>query len=244
MNKRSITDYANELVYEDLPVPVVHEVKRRAIDSFGRALAAWSTPPGTLARRAAAEFVTITGGAQLWGTRQRVATDWAAFANSSLVGDGDFIPALFSVADAENAGGRELITAIALAGGNVTQTVCAIALAAAKLMKLETASLAQAVGIASVAEAGPFAAAARRGVFAALLARNGFTGPAASFEADQTLANWKSSPLSDAEVEEKFLKIANRHLTRDQVEKIIHRLWRLDETHDVAEIVSLLEIVA
>ncbi|MGH7938144.1 MAG: MmgE/PrpD family protein, partial [Chthoniobacterales bacterium] len=40
-----LAEYACSLNYEDLAPEVVHEVKRRVIDSFGCALGAWDAEP-------------------------------------------------------------------------------------------------------------------------------------------------------------------------------------------------------
>jgi 2-methylcitrate dehydratase len=49
-------------------------------------------------------------------------------------------------------------------------------------------------------------------------------------------------PLSDAEVEEKFLRYAEPLLPRDAVERLLHALWRLEQIGDVGELVPLLEV--
>ena len=121
--------YATVLRFEDLPAKVVHEVKRRVIDSIGCALGAWDAEPCVIARKVAADF-SATRGAVLWGTRHVAPPDWAAFANGCLVRYLDYndtylskepahpsdnIPAAIAVAQACGAGGPELIAAIALA---------------------------------------------------------------------------------------------------------------------------------
>ncbi len=170
-------------------------------------------------------------GATLLGTRHRAPPDWAAFANGCLVRYLDYndtylskepahpsdnIPAALAIAEAEQADGRELTLAIALAyevqcrlcdaaslrargWDHVTYGAFSSALAAARLMRLETARTRHAVNIAGVASAAlrqsrvgelshwkgcAFANAARHGIFAALLAREGMTGPAPIFEGD------------------------------------------------------------
>jgi 2-methylcitrate dehydratase len=117
------------LKFEDLPAPVVHEVKRRVIDSIGCALGAWNAEPCVIARQVASTF-SAKCGATLLGTRHQAPPDWAAFANGCLVRYLDYndtylsrepahpsdnIPAALAVAEAGNANGRELIAAIALA---------------------------------------------------------------------------------------------------------------------------------
>lgn len=124
-----LAEFAIGLKFEDLPAPVVHEVKRRVIDSLGCALGAWHADPCVSARRVASTFAAERG-ATLLGTAHRAPADWAAFANGCLVRYLDYndtylskepahpsdnIPAALAVAEAEGASGRELIVAIALA---------------------------------------------------------------------------------------------------------------------------------
>src|SRR5881396_4173566 len=163
-----LADFAAALRFEDLPAAAVHEVKRRVIDSVGCALGAWHTEPCAIARRVAARF-NATNGATLLGTRHAAPPDWAAFANGCLVRYLDYndtylskepahpsdnIPAALAVAEAENADGRGLIVAIALAyevqcrlcdaaslrargWDHVTYGAFSSALAAARILRLE-----------------------------------------------------------------------------------------------------------
>ena len=123
-----LAGFAAGLRFEDLPPPVVHEVKRRIIDSLGCALGAWNAEPCVIARRVASLYSTDHG-ATLLGTGRRAPPDWAAFANGCLVRYLDFndtylskepahpsdnIAAALAVAETERASGRELITAIVL----------------------------------------------------------------------------------------------------------------------------------
>jgi len=172
------------LKFEDLPAPVVHEVKRRIIDSIACALGAWNAEPCGIAREAASTF-SAKRGATLLGTRHQAPPDWAAFANGCLVRYLDYndtylskepahpsdnIPAALAVAEASNANGRELITAIALAyevqcrlcdaaslrargWDHVTYGVFSTALAATRLMGLDAERTRHALGIAGVASA-------------------------------------------------------------------------------------------
>jgi 2-methylcitrate dehydratase len=124
-----LAEYAVSLTFPQLPPMVVHEVKRRVIDSLGCALGAWNAEPCAIARRVASRH-SASPGATLWGTDHRAPPDWAAFANGCLVRYLDFndtylskepahpsdnIPALVAVAESVSASGRDLITAIALA---------------------------------------------------------------------------------------------------------------------------------
>src|SRR5215210_485593 len=122
-------EYATALRFEDLPAKVVHEAKRRVIDSFGCALGAYDAEPCVIARDVASGY-SAARGALLWGTRHVAPPDWAAFANGCLVRYLDYndtylskepahpsdnIPPAFAAAQAHGASGAELITAIVLA---------------------------------------------------------------------------------------------------------------------------------
>src|SRR6266498_4008473 len=179
-----LAEYAVALKFDDLPAPVVHEVKRRVIDSFGCALGAWEAEPCGIARRVASRF-SAERGAALLGMTHRAPPDWAAFANGCLVRYLDYndtylskepahpsdnIPAALAIAEAENADGRDLIVAIALAyevqcrlcdaaslrargWDHVTYGAFSTALAAARLMRLDVAQTRHAIGLAGVASA-------------------------------------------------------------------------------------------
>src|SRR5258706_2020881 len=123
-----LAGFAVGLRFDDLPAPVVHEVKRRVIDSIGCAFGAWNAEPCIIARRLASTF-SAERGAMLLGTRHQAPLDWAVFANGCLVRYLDYndtylskepahpsdnIPAAIAVAEAEHANGRDLIPAIAL----------------------------------------------------------------------------------------------------------------------------------
>lgn len=176
--------YADALRFEDLPAAVVHEVKRRVIDSVGCALGAWHAEPCAAARRLASTFA-LESGATLLGTRRGVPPDWAAFANGCLVRYLDYndtylskepahpsdnIPAALAVAEAAEAGGRELIAAIVLAyevqcrlcdaaslrargWDHVTYGAFSTALGSARLLRLTPERIVHALGIAGVASA-------------------------------------------------------------------------------------------
>ena len=121
--------YCQTLCYDDLPDAVVHEVKRRVLDSLGCALGAWTAPPCRIARQLA-EAVKTPHGATLWGTGHRTLPDLATFANGALVRYLDFndtylakepahpsdnIAAVLAVGEAVRASGKRVIQAIALA---------------------------------------------------------------------------------------------------------------------------------
>jgi 2-methylcitrate dehydratase len=124
-----LADYTCALRFEDLSKEVVHEVKRRVIDSLGCALGAWKEKPFVIARRVAADF-SAKRGSTIIGTDHKAPPDWTAFANGCGIRYFDFndtylskepahpsdnISAALAVAESVGASGHELITAIALA---------------------------------------------------------------------------------------------------------------------------------
>ena len=121
--------YSRSFGFEDLPGAVVHEVKRRVLDSLGCALGAWSAPPCRFARQFA-QRVKMVRGATLWGTGHKTLPDLATFANGGLVRYFDFndtylakepahpsdnISAVLAVAESNRASGKRVIQAITLA---------------------------------------------------------------------------------------------------------------------------------
>lgn len=121
--------YSQSFRFEDLSEPVVHEVKRRLLDSLGCALGAWNAPPCHFARQLA-QRVKLVRGATLWGTGHKTLPDLATFANGGLVRYFDFndtylakepahpsdnISAVLAVAESTGASGIRVIQAIALA---------------------------------------------------------------------------------------------------------------------------------
>jgi 2-methylcitrate dehydratase len=124
-----LADYACALRFEDLSKDVVHEVKRRIIDSLGCALGAWKEEPCVIARKVASDF-SAKQGSTIIGTNHKAPPDWTAFANGCCIRYFDYndtylskepahpsdnIAAALAVAESVGATGRELITAIALA---------------------------------------------------------------------------------------------------------------------------------
>src|SRR6202022_3807824 len=124
-----LADYACALRFEDLSKEVVHEVKRRVIDSIGCAVGAWNEGPCVIARNVASEF-SAKHGSTIIGTNHQAPPDWAAFANGCCIRYFDYndtylskepahpsdnISAALAIAESVGANGRELITAIALA---------------------------------------------------------------------------------------------------------------------------------
>src|SRR6188472_2532646 len=124
-----LANYSSSFRFEDLSKEVVHEVKRRVIDSLGCALGAWNEEPCAIARKVASEF-SAKNGATIIGTKHQAPPDWAAFATGCCIRYFDYndtylskepahpsdnIAAALSAAESVGANGRDLIAAIALA---------------------------------------------------------------------------------------------------------------------------------
>src|SRR6267378_4774676 len=124
-----LASYSSSFRFEDLSKEVVHEVKRRVIDSLGCALGAWNEEPCVIARNVASDF-SANHGSTIIGTTHQAPPDWAAFANGCCIRYFDYndtylskepahpsdnISAALAIAESVGSSGRELITAIALA---------------------------------------------------------------------------------------------------------------------------------
>src|ERR1700726_79016 len=124
-----LADFACSLQFEDLSKEVVHEVKRRVIDSAGCAIGAWNEEPCAIARKVASEF-SAKAGSTIIGTTHRAPPDWAAFATGCCIRYFDYndtylskepappsdnISAALAVAESVGADGREMILATAIA---------------------------------------------------------------------------------------------------------------------------------
>src|SRR5438270_12889805 len=79
-----LAEYACSLNVEDRSGAVVHEVKRRVIDSLGCALGAWNQEPCAIARNVASDF-SAKAGSTIIGTTHKAPSDWAAFANGCCI---------------------------------------------------------------------------------------------------------------------------------------------------------------
>lgn len=121
--------YTQSLRFNDLPGDVVHEVKRRMLDSVGCAFGAWTAAPCHIAREMALA-VKVPGGATVWGTNHKTLPDLATFANGAMVRYLDFndtylskepahpsdnIPAVLAAGETVHASGQLIIQAITLA---------------------------------------------------------------------------------------------------------------------------------
>src|SRR5262249_23717301 len=78
-----LADYASQLTFDSLPAQVVHEAKRRFIDSFATAVGAMDADAYQIARRCAARVQGAVGATLLGGGRTSV--EWATFVNGLLI---------------------------------------------------------------------------------------------------------------------------------------------------------------
>ena len=78
-----LAEYAGQLRFEDLPEPVVHEAKRRFIDSFATAVGAMDADAYAIARRCALRVKGEPGATLLGGGS--TSAEWATFVNGLLI---------------------------------------------------------------------------------------------------------------------------------------------------------------
>src|SRR5712692_7341422 len=176
-----LADYACQLRFKDLPGPVVHEAKRRFIDSFATAVGAMDADAFGIAKRCALRVQANPGASLLGGGRS--SPEWAAFVNGLLIRYLDYndtylslepahpsdnLAAVLAVGEMAHASGRDMITAAVLAyeiqcrlcdaaslrkhgWDHVTYGAISSAIAACKLMGLDATRTTHAIGLAGVA---------------------------------------------------------------------------------------------
>ncbi len=124
-----LANYACSLTFEDLGKNVVHEVKRRLLDSVGCALGAWNEDPCRISREVASDF-SAKNGATIIGTDHQAPPDWAAFATGCCIRYFDYndtylskepahpsdnFAAVLAVGESIGSSGKEMILATAIA---------------------------------------------------------------------------------------------------------------------------------
>ena len=232
--------YADGLRFEDIDPATVERVKVHVIDTIGCGIGGFDEPTVRICRdisRGVAGAATVIGTTRRTTADLASFANGAAFRildfNDTYTGrvaihPSDHIAPCLAVAEAEGATARDLITAIVLAyevncrltdvldfwsrGWDTPVTsLPAVALAAGKLMKLDSERLAQAVNLAindhipmaqtrvqslsqwkGIADA----EAGRNAVFAAMLARGGLTGPSPIFEGNAGFFKQISGPVA------------------------------------------------
>jgi 2-methylcitrate dehydratase len=175
-----LADYSCSLRYEDLPAPVVHEAKRRFIDSFATAVGAMSADAYAIAKRCALRVQSSPGASLLGGGRS--STEWATFVNGLLIRYLDYndtylslepahpsdnLAAVLSVGESAGSKGQDLITAAVLAyeiqcrlcdaaslrrrgWDHVTYGAISSAVAACRLLALDAVRTTHAISVAGV----------------------------------------------------------------------------------------------
>ena len=177
---QQFAEYASHLQFADLPAAVVHEVKRRFIDSFATAAGAMDADAYAIAKRCAERVSSQPGASLLGGGRSSI--EWAAFVNGLLIRYLDYndtylslepahpsdnLAVVISAGEALDCNGQEIILASVLAYeiqcrlcdaaslrkhgfDHVTYGAISSVLAACKLMKLDVTKTTHAVGLAGV----------------------------------------------------------------------------------------------
>jgi 2-methylcitrate dehydratase len=172
--------YSVGLRYEQLTPEAIHETKRRVIDSFATAVGAMPSSAFAVARKCAGRVSGNPGASLIGGGSSSI--EWATFVNGLLIRYLDFndtylslepahpsdnLAAVFSVGEAYQRSGKDLITAAVLAYevqcrfcdaaslrkhgvDHVTYGAISSAIAAAKLLNLNELQTTHAIGIAGV----------------------------------------------------------------------------------------------
>lgn len=175
-----LAEYATSLRYSDLPRLVVHEVKRRVIDSLAVAAGAMDSHPYRVARTCAERTSGTPSVAMLGGGESSV--EWATFVNGVLIRYLDYndtylslepahpsdnLAAVLAVADYAEASGKDAIVAAVIAYeiqcrlcdaaslrkhgiDHVTYGAFSSTAAACRLLGLDARKTAHALGIAGV----------------------------------------------------------------------------------------------
>ncbi|TMI35948.1 MmgE/PrpD family protein, partial [Candidatus Bathyarchaeota archaeon] len=81
---QELADYVQSVKYQDLSEDVIHETKKRIIDSLGCAIGSYNSEPVKISR-IVAEEAKDEKGSTLFGTRRKTTPDLAAFVNGIMV---------------------------------------------------------------------------------------------------------------------------------------------------------------
>jgi len=126
---QGLAEYVQSVNYQDLSENVIHETKKRIVDSLGCGIGAYYSEPAKISRKVA-ELARDEKGSTLFGTRRKTTPDLAAFVNGIMVRYFDYndtylskepahpsdnIGPCFSVAESEHATGQDLLLSIVLA---------------------------------------------------------------------------------------------------------------------------------
>ncbi|VAX32772.1 2-methylcitrate dehydratase [hydrothermal vent metagenome] len=126
---QTLSQFSLAVSYKHFPKKVVHEVKRRLIDTLACSLGGWRSPPAKIARKIGSR-TALKNGATLLGTNFKTTPDLAAFANGTAIRYLDYndtylslepahpsdnISAALAVAELAGANGKSLIESIVVA---------------------------------------------------------------------------------------------------------------------------------
>ena len=92
---RELSEYAASLTYEELPAAVVHEAKRKLLDTLGCAIGAFDAEPAKIARAVAAHYASDRP-ARVFGTLKPTSAEHAAFANGTMLRYADYNDSYFN----------------------------------------------------------------------------------------------------------------------------------------------------
>jgi 2-methylcitrate dehydratase len=124
-----LAQYVHSVSYNEVPENVIHEAKKRIIDSLGCGIGAFNEGPVKISRKVA-EAARGLKGSTLFGTRRKTTPDLASFVNGIMVRYFDYndtylskepahpsdnIGPCFSIAESERATGKDLLLSIILA---------------------------------------------------------------------------------------------------------------------------------
>ena len=84
-----LSDYSYSINFENLPKEVIHEVKKRVIDSLGCAMGAFNSKPCKIARDVA-NLYSGKFAATILGTKNKSSVSLASFSNCAMVRYLDF----------------------------------------------------------------------------------------------------------------------------------------------------------
>ncbi len=177
---RRFARYACNLRYESIPAPVLHEAKRRFLDSFATAVGAMPAEAYQIAKKVSGRMMSTPSASLLGGGTSSI--EWATFVNGLLIRYLDFndtylskepahpsdnLAAVLSVGEMMGSSGKDLLVAAVLAYeiqcrlcdasslrkygiDHVTYGAISSCLAACKLLRLDEDKTTHAVGIAGV----------------------------------------------------------------------------------------------
>lgn len=175
---RELSEYAAGLSYAELPPALVHECKRKLIDTLGCVIGAFDAEPSRIARAVASRY-SSDAPARIFGTLKATSAEHAAFANGTMLRYADYNDSYFNtnsghpsdtfagvlaLGESVHADGRAIILAATLAYEGfcnfsdilpreqgwdyVIFGVVGCAVAGAKLLGLDAARTGQAIALA------------------------------------------------------------------------------------------------